>query len=119
MANAPSSLGPRRFAVKKSSVRDDRYSAAVDRLLGWIEELGSNRKTLAREIGVSASTLDNLINHRHKRAPHKPTLNALLNLGGLPKDLREMLLDVRDFDSRVMPTLLRGSKTTDRDRPPG
>ena len=110
MITTPSLTGNRRLLGRRSNIRDSIYATALERLQEWVAEIGSTRGEFAKRIGIPLSTLGNITGRRHKRSPHKATLDKLLKCNGLPDDLREMLLDVRDYDARVLPRLLRGER---------
>jgi hypothetical protein len=57
---------------------------------------------------VPESTLRHFLDRQHKRSPYRNTLEKIARAPRLPTHVREALLDVIDFDTRVIPRLLAG-----------
>jgi hypothetical protein len=99
----------------QQSVRREINEKAARRLNAFIlEELGSTVDSFAAAVKIPTPTLRHFLNNasagsaarRHGRGPYPRTLKPILELK-LPDDLRQMLLDVTEFETRVIPGMLR------------
>lgn len=95
--------------------RIELNTRAAQRLSRFIADNGISVRQFALIANVSESTLRYFLGNasvkdttrRHGRGPFYDTLKPLLDLD-LPSDLRELLLDVIDFEGRVVARMLRG-----------
>lgn len=110
-------MGARRLATRKASIREECLNQAAHRLRRFIEvELRVSVRdfaTAAQGAGfdVPESTLRYFVERRHTRTPYRRTLQEIVKIPGLPHEVREALLDVIDFNRRVVGKLLASGQS--------
>jgi len=91
---------------KLASIRSDTNKKAAERLDSFRRAWGMSIRELAKLAKVKESSLRQFFNQRHKRGPYETTLKPVLALN-LPSDVEEALLDVIEFQTRVLKRALR------------
>jgi hypothetical protein len=102
------------FSRRGMRSREEVVTHAAEVLDAWRREWGATEAEIARAAKISVNTLLTLLGNvsagatapRHKHGPHRRTLNKLLDLE-LPPEVRDALLDVRDFETRVLGGFLK------------
>jgi hypothetical protein len=112
----------RRIATKKESIREECLNHAADCLRRFIEvELRVSVRDFAAAAqgagyDIPESTLRYFVERRHTRTPYRRTLQEVVRIPRLPAQVREALLDVIDFNKRVLGKLLTSAQDVAQSR---
>lgn len=102
--------------ARPHSVREEYLDRSAEVLRDYIKvELGVSVRKFAETykamgFNVSASTLGYFLARQHTRSPYRKTLCELIRAPGLPHRVRNALLDVIEFDKRIVQGLLKGER---------
>lgn len=99
--------------MRESSIRSEVNRKAAERLDEFRRQLGASVRAFAEHVDVPESTLRYFLGNRstsydarrHGRGPNRETFRSLLEF--LPDDVREDVLDAIEFETRVVPRLLK------------